>query len=118
VLAGFGSGTFPPAFLQAGTRAVPDGIPVALASRSTSGRIIMTPKKEETGFIVADDLSPQKARILLTLALTTSHARQAIQGMFYTFRRGSAACGKLLYGSSLPSLGVSTSVLASRRRAP
>ena len=78
----------------------------------------MMPKKEETGFIVADDLSTQKARMLLTLALTTSHARQAIQGMFYTFRRGSAACSEPLYGSSLPSLGDSTSVLASRRRVP
>jgi L-asparaginase len=85
VLAGFGSGTFPPGFLEAGARAVHDGIPVVLASRSTSGRIITTPKKEETGFIVADDLPPQKARILLMLALTTSHERQAIQGMFYTF---------------------------------
>jgi L-asparaginase len=45
----------------------------------------MTPKKEETGFIVADDLAPQKARILLMLALNMSHERQAIQGMFYTF---------------------------------
>lgn len=85
VLAGFGSGTFPAAFLEAGARAVRDGIPVVLASRSTSGRIIMTPKKEETGFIVADDLAPQKARILLMLALNMSHERQAIQGMFYTF---------------------------------
>jgi L-asparaginase len=45
----------------------------------------MTPKKEEAGFIVADDLHPQKARILLMLALTISHERQAIQEMFYRF---------------------------------
>jgi L-asparaginase len=85
VLAGFGSGTFPPVFLEAGVRAVRDGIPVVLGSRSTSGRIIMTPKKAEAGFIVADDLHPQKARILLMLALTISHDRKAIQEMFYTF---------------------------------
>jgi L-asparaginase len=85
ILAGFGSGTFPPVFLDAAMQAVADGIPVVLASRSTSGRIIMTPKKEEAGFIVADDLHPQKARILLMLALTISHDRQAIQDMFYAF---------------------------------
>jgi L-asparaginase len=85
VVAGFGSGTFPPVFLDAATRAAADGMPVVLASRSTSGRIIMTPKKEVAGFIVADDLHPQKARILLMLALTISHERQAIQEMFYTF---------------------------------
>ena len=45
----------------------------------------MTPKKEEAGFIVADDLHPQKARILLMLALTISHDRKAIQEMFYAF---------------------------------
>jgi L-asparaginase len=85
VLAGFGSGTFPPVFLEAGVRAVNDGIPVVLASRSTSGRVITTPKKAQAGFIVADDLHPQKARILLMLALTISHDRQAIQDMFYTY---------------------------------
>jgi L-asparaginase len=45
----------------------------------------MTPKKEEAGFIVADDLHPQNARILPMLALTISHDRKAIQEMFYTF---------------------------------
>jgi L-asparaginase len=85
VVAGFGSGTFPPVFLEAAVRAAAAGIPVVLASRSTSGRIIMTPKKEEAGFIVADDLHPQKARILLMLALTITHERQAIQEMFYRF---------------------------------
>jgi L-asparaginase len=85
VVAGFGSGTFPPVFLEAAIRATANGIPVVLASRSTSGRIIMTPKKEEAGFIVADDLHPQKARILLMLALTISHDRQAIQEMFYAY---------------------------------
>jgi L-asparaginase len=85
VVAGFGSGTFPPVFQEAAMWAVTDGMPVVLASRSTSGRIIMTPKKEESGFIVADDLHPQKARILLMLALTISQDRQAIQEMFYTY---------------------------------
>jgi L-asparaginase len=85
VVAGFGSGTFPPVFLEAAGRAASDGLPVVLASRSTSGRIIMTAKKAEAGFIVADNLHPQKARILLMLALTISQERQTIQEMFYRF---------------------------------
>ena len=83
VLAGFGGGTYPSAFLDAGKRAIRAGIPVVLASRSTAGRIIMTPQKATDGFIVSDDLQPQKARILLMLALTVTRDRQAIQDLFY-----------------------------------
>ena len=82
---GFGSGTFPPVFLAAGAQVAQQGIPVVLASRATSGRIIITPRKAESGFIVSDDLLPQKARILLMLALATTRDRQAIQEMFYRF---------------------------------
>ena len=85
VMVGFGSGTFPAAVLDAGARAAADGIAVVLASRATAGRVVMTPRKEELGFIVCDDLLPQKARILLMLALTVTKERKAIQGMFYEF---------------------------------
>ena len=70
VLVGFGGGSYPSAFLDAGKRAVQAGIPVVLATRSTAGRVIMTPQKASAGFIVSDDLMPQKARILLMLALS------------------------------------------------
>jgi L-asparaginase len=83
VLSGFGGGTFPARFLDAGQRAVQAGIPVVLATRSTAGRVIITPQKAAGGFVVSDDLMPQKARILLMLALTATRERQAIQEMFY-----------------------------------
>ena len=83
VLAGFGGGTYPPAVQQAGARAVGDGIPVVMATRATAGRVIMTPQKDEQGFIVCDNLAPQKARILLMLALTVTRDRNEIQRMFY-----------------------------------
>ncbi len=83
VLAGFGGGTFPPAFLEAGVRAVDQGIPVVLASRSTAGRVIMTPRKAEQGFIVSDNLPPQKARVLLMLGLTVTQDRNELQDFFY-----------------------------------
>ena len=85
VVAGFGGGTFPPAFIAAAARAVDDGIPVVLASRSTAGRVVMTPKKEEQGFIVSDNLLPQKARILLMMALTVSTDREWLQQAFIEY---------------------------------
>ena len=45
----------------------------------------MTPKKEEQGFIVCDNLVPQKARVLLMLALTVTSNREEIQQMFYEY---------------------------------
>jgi L-asparaginase len=85
VLAGFGGGSFPPAFVAAAAEAVSDGIPVVLASRSTAGRVVITPQKEEQGFIVSDNLMPPKARLLLMLALTVTRDRREIQQMFYEY---------------------------------
>ena len=83
VLAGLGAGLAPPAVWEAGGRAVEDGIPVVLASRATAGRVVMTPRIEELGFIVCDNLLPQKSRILLKLALTLTRDRKEIQQMFH-----------------------------------
>ena len=85
VLAGFGGGTFPPAVVEAAVRLVDDGIPVVLATRSTAGRVVTTPKKEEQGFLVSDNLLPQKARILLMLGLTVTKDRHELQQMFYDY---------------------------------
>ena len=85
ILAGFGGGTFPPAVIDAAVRLVDEGIPVVLATRSTAGRVVTTPKKLEQGFIVADNLLPQKARILLMLGLTISKDSNELQQMFYTY---------------------------------
>jgi L-asparaginase len=85
VLVGFGGGSYPSAFLEAGKRAVNARIPVVLATRSWAGRVVATPKKDADGFIVCDDLMPQKARILLMLALTITKERAEIQKMFYEY---------------------------------
>ena len=82
VLAGFGGGSFPPLAIEAAAQAVRGGMPVVLASRSIAGRVVMTPRKQEQGFIVCDNLQPQKARVLLMLALTVTQERQEIQRMF------------------------------------
>ena len=85
VLAGFGAGTFPPAVISAAEAAVAGGMPVVLASRSIAGRVVMTPRKDEQGFIVSDNLMPQKARLLLMLGLTVTSDRGALQEMFYEY---------------------------------
>jgi L-asparaginase len=85
VLVGFGGGSYPAAFLEAGRRAVQAGIPVVLATRSWAGRVVITPQKDAGGFIVCDDLMPQKARILLMLALAITQERADIQRMFYEY---------------------------------
>lgn len=85
VVVGFGSGSLSTAIFDAGAEAIQQGLPVVIASRAMSGRIIMTPRKEEAGYLVADDLLPQKARILMMLALSETQDRQAIQEMFYRY---------------------------------
>jgi L-asparaginase len=85
VLVGFGGGTFPRAFQEAGERAVQAGIPVVLATRSTAGRVVITPQKAAAGFVASDDLMPQKARILLMLALGVTRERAGLQEMFYRY---------------------------------
>lgn len=84
IVVGFGSGSLSSEVFEAGAQAIQDGLAVVIASRATSGRIIMTPRKAEHGYLVADDLLPQKARILLMLALCQTHDWQALQEMFYT----------------------------------
>ncbi|KAA1276236.1 MAG: asparaginase [SAR202 cluster bacterium] len=85
ILAGFGGGTFPPAVIDAALKLVEDGVPVVLSTRSTAGRVVMTPKKEAQGFLVSDNLMPPKARILLMLGLTKTKDGKELQQFFYDF---------------------------------
>ena len=85
IVVGFGSGSLSSAIFQAGVQAIQEGLVVVIASRATSGRVIMTPQKDAHGYLVADDLLPQKARILLMLALCHTRERQALQEMFYRY---------------------------------
>lgn len=85
VLAGVGGGSVDSPGPKAAMEAMKEGMTVALASRTANGRVVMTPGKERDGFIVADNLLPHKARILLMLALTVTKDRRAIQKMFYEY---------------------------------
>ncbi len=85
VLAGVGGGSGNAAATQTALDAIREGMTIVLASRTANGRVVMTPSKERQGFIVADNLLPHKARILLMLALTVTKNRGAIQQMFYDY---------------------------------
>ncbi len=58
------------------------GVLVVLSSRAGSGRVLPRTLLRERGFVVADNLLPQKARILAMLALTRTDDPAAVQRMF------------------------------------
>jgi L-asparaginase len=69
VLSGHGAGGCSPEQQKAFKAAVQKGVPVAAATRTGSGRVIETEQMRTDGVVAADNLSPQKARILLMLAI-------------------------------------------------
>jgi L-asparaginase len=61
---------------------VRDGIAVVRSTRVGEGRVLRDDNYQEPGMIAADNLSPQKAALLLALALTRTHDPDEIQRMF------------------------------------
>jgi len=58
------------------------GVMVVLSSRAGSGRVLPRTVLRERGFVVADNLNPQKARVLAMLALTRTDDVSEVQRMF------------------------------------
>jgi L-asparaginase len=87
VIAGVGNGNFNKAYMDAVKRAVAAGIIVCRASRTPSGRVVLHDEinDDELGTIVSDDLTPQKARILLMLGLTKTTDKKALQNYFFKY---------------------------------
>ena len=50
-----------------------------------SGRTVVTGRCAQLGFISADYLTPQKARLLLALALTRTQEAREIERIFATY---------------------------------
>jgi L-asparaginase len=82
VSAGFAPGSPTPAQRTAFDRAARDGIVVVQCSRAFSGRVAPRRRLRESGIVGGLDFSPQKARILLMLALTTTTDIEAVQRTF------------------------------------
>jgi L-asparaginase len=87
VIAGVGNGNMNKASLDAAARAAKSGVVVVRSSRVTTGSVgrNVEVNDDELGFIASDELNPQKARILLSLALLKSRTKSDIQSMFYTY---------------------------------
>lgn len=88
IIAASGNGSFNKGILETVQTAVKKGIFVVRSSRVASGRVTQFNQvfdDEKLGTIAADDHNPQKARILLMLALTATKDRKQIQKMFLEF---------------------------------
>jgi len=54
-------------------------------TRAWSGRTFLGKRLRDAGFLITDNLTPQKARILLALALTVSSDAEEIARMFRVY---------------------------------
>lgn len=83
VLAGLGHGRMPNPVWQLLQEKMKAGLIVVRASRTLGGMV--TPIPEYTGTVTADTLTPQKAKILLQLALTKTRDQEEIQQFFAAY---------------------------------
>jgi len=87
VIAGVGNGNMNKASLEAAARAAKKGVVVVRSSRVVTGTVgrNVEVNDDEMGFVASDELNPQKARILLTLALLKPRPTSQIQELFYRY---------------------------------
>jgi len=85
VAAGLGSGGSPPSFMAALKEAQSRGLVVVIATQVGSGRVTLTRRFQEGGYVVAGNLAPNKARILLMLALTRTTDPAEVQRMMLEY---------------------------------
>jgi len=85
VIAGFPTGSGTPAMDEVTQRLVARGIPVVMTNRGGMGRVIDTRPLERRPVIWGDNLTPQKARVLLMLALTKTREPAELQRIFATY---------------------------------
>lgn len=85
VSAGFAPGFVPPGDFTALSEAAAGGVIVVQSTRAGSGRTHRGQRLAKAGFLIADNLNPQKARILLSLALTVTSDPEEIMRIFRTY---------------------------------
>jgi L-asparaginase len=87
VIAGVGNGNMNKASLEAAGRAAKKGVVVVRSSRVVTGAVgrNVEVNDDEMGFVASDELNPQKARILLMLALLKPRSTLEIQQLFQTY---------------------------------
>jgi len=87
VIAGVGNGNMNKASLEAAERAAKQGVVIVRSSRVATGAVgrNVEVNDDEMGFVASDELNPQKARILLMLALLKPRSTAEIQQLFQTY---------------------------------
>jgi len=87
VIAGVGNGNMNKATLEAAGRVAKQGVVVVRSSRVTTGSVgrNVEVNDDDMNFVASDELNPQKARILLMLALLKPRSTAEIQNLFYTY---------------------------------
>ena len=87
VIAGVGNGNLTKASLHAAANAVRKGVVVVRSSRVATGTVGRNVEVDDDklGFIASDELNPQKARILLSLALLSKRTPEQIQKLYETY---------------------------------
>jgi L-asparaginase len=87
VIAGVGDGNLSAPALAAAADAVRASVAIVRSSRTHGGVVERNIEVDDDqfGFIAADELNPQKARVLLQLGLTRSSDARRLQELFYTY---------------------------------
>ena len=87
VIAGVGDGNLNAAALTACAEAAKTGVAIVRSSRTGGGIVERNIEIDDDalGFIAADELNPQKARVLLMLALTRTRDAQTLQEIFLRY---------------------------------
>ncbi|MCW3476719.1 asparaginase [Limobrevibacterium gyesilva] len=85
ISAGFAPGMATPGDFAALQEAAAQGVVVMQCTRAGSGRTHKGKRLREAGFLITDNLTPQKARLLLALALTKTRDPVEIERMFLTY---------------------------------
>lgn len=87
VIAGVGNGNMNKASLEAAARAAKKGVVVVRSTRVATGSVgrNVEVNDDEMGFIASDELNPQKARLLLSLALLKQRSNAELQNLFTTY---------------------------------
>lgn len=82
VIDGIGAGTLTNEESAAVKRAQAKGVIVVITARVHGGRVQVTPRRTEAHLVNGDNLPPEKARLLLQLALTKTHDWQQVERYF------------------------------------
>ena len=87
VIAGVGDGNLGAPALAACAAAAKKGVAIVRASRTGGGVVERNIEIDDDrlGFIAADELNPQKARVLLMLGLTRTRDPRPLQDMFFAY---------------------------------